>query len=243
MPNSASRILEIVKKLQDSNPNKQLINIWAELFGIELKDSKDYFAITKLVDSIRCETEIFREEMRKTPISENLYLPAISRFEGILSPMILHENWNNHKNSISHTTAITFGFCSEILTNEEEQISEHEINEITGLIDELEGLLNGSQLPLRLQKLIVDHVALIRQAIAEYPISGSKALKNAFIAASGDLIVAKDTIQSNRDTLEVSKLANVWDKVIKAAEAVIKAEKVYQIGQEVIDTILQISPI
>lgn len=99
-------------------------------------------------------------------------------------------------------------------------------------VQELEKLLATSTIPSSLRELIAHHIKIIRKALAEYPIAGAKALREAARTAIGDFVEAQDTINTHRDSPEVTKLGAIWKHVNDAAGIALKTEKLAQLAQK-----------
>jgi hypothetical protein len=72
------------------------------------------------------------------------------------------------------------------------------LDEILECVQELRASLVDSQLPQRLRQLIDHHIILIERALAEYPIYGVKALREAVYTGIGELIKVKETVNDNK---------------------------------------------
>lgn len=231
--NSASRLVALLKGIPSHPDNTQTLEVWAKLFQvIEQNPNRKSGAVAERLSAMYRELEVVREQMQKANYSEKLYAPAISKIEHALSAMLLPSTWNQARQYLTAETFVALEFCSEILPDEEAQIAAEDLTEISKRVEELASSLSDSQLPLRLRGLIEHHVSLIRRALAEYPISGAKALREAARTALGELVEVKDAVKSNRDAPEISKLGAVWKKVNEVADVALKAEKLAHLGQK-----------
>jgi hypothetical protein len=231
--NSASRLVSLLKSIPGHPDNTQTLEVWAALFGIkEPNANKKSAAVAELLATMYRELELIREQMQNASFSENLYSSSITRIEHALSTMLLPATWNQVRQYLTPETFIALSFCGEILPDEETQIEPSDLTEIHALIDELNASLTNSQLPPRLNNLVKHHVDLIRRALAEYPISGAKSLREAARTALGELIEEKEAVAANREAPEINKLGSIWKKVNETADIALKAEKLSQLGQK-----------
>lgn len=231
--NSASRVVGLLQKIPGHPDNTQTLEVWALLFGVtENKTNKKSSVVAERLGALYRELEIIRNQMEKANFSEKLYVPALTKVEHALSMMLLPGTWNQARQYLTAETYVALEFCSEILPDEETQIDSVELAEINMRVDELAELLAYSKLPARLLELIEHHIDLIRRALAEYPITGAKVLREAARTALGELIEVRETIESNRNSPEVSKLGSLWKKVNESADTALKAEKIAQLGQK-----------
>ena len=231
--NSASRLVALLKSIPSHPDNTQTIEVWAKLFQVtEQNANRKSGAVAERLSAMYRELEVVREQMQRANYSEKLYAPAIAKVEYALSTMLLPATWNQARQYLTAETFVALEFCSEILPDEEAQIAPEELAEISKRVEELASSLSGSQLPQRLRALVEHHVSLIRRALAEYPISGAKALREVARTALGELVELKDAVKSNRGAPEIGKLGAVWKKVNEAADVALKADKLAQVGQK-----------
>lgn len=115
---------------------------------------------------------------------------------------------------------------------EEIEISNEDFREIVSLVNSLELFLGESNLPSSLVALIRRHIKEAELALAEYPLRGAIALKEAMKAAIGDLIVDQDAYEKLPPEAS-SKLKKLWSQVNRAADGAIKAEGLIQVGGRV----------
>lgn len=230
--NSASRLVELLQSVPSHPDNTQVLEVWVKLFAIsEQNPNKKSAVVAERLSAMYRELEIVREQMQKANFSESLYESSISRVEQALSTMLLPGSWNQVRQYLTPETFVALSFCGEILPDEETQISSQELTEIKAQVEELQASLANSQLPLRLRALVQHHINLILTALAEYPISGAKALREAARTALGEIVEVKEVLEANREASEISKLGEVWKKVNQAADIALKAEKLAQLGQ------------
>ena len=180
--------------------------------------------------------------MAKAGFSEGLYANALNAFESAFSPMLLPHTWNSARQHLTAENLLALSFCSEILPDEESEITQSELDEIRGLVSELNQLLADSTLPGRLRALLAHHVELMLQALAEYPIAGAKALREAARTGLGELIEAKDIVVEHQASKEVSKLGEAWKKFNNAADLALKADKLLQLGHKAWEVLSSVWP-
>ena len=231
--NSASRLVSLIKGIPGHPDNTQTLEVWAKLFEVnESNANRKSGAVAERLSAMYHELEVVRDQMAKANYSEKPYAPAISKVEHAQSMMLLPSTWNQARQYLTPETLVALEFCSEILPDEEAQIAPDELAAIGKQVEELASSLSTSQLPARLRSLVEHHVSLIRRALAEYPITGAKALREAARTALGELVEVKETVKANRNAPEISKLGAVWKKVNEAADVALKAEKLAQLGQK-----------
>lgn len=231
--NSASRLVALLQSIPAHPDNTQTLEVWAKLFDVgEQNPNKKAAVVGERLSAMYRELELMCEQMQKANFSEDLYASSASRVEQALSTMLLPATWNQARQYLTPETFVALSFCGEILPDEETQIGSEELSEIRAQIEVLRASLADSQLPPRLHALVEHHIKLILTALAEYPISGAKVLREAARTALGEIIEVKETITEYREAREISKLGEVWKKVNQTADIALKAEKLAQLGQK-----------
>lgn len=236
--NSASRLYSLLEQSLNEVDSAQILEVWAKLLGVsESSANRKAALVSERLRWMYRELELVVAQMHLLDYSEKLYASAISNIEHAMSTMILSGTWSQAKQYLGRDTLVALAFCSEILPDEESQISADELGQIQALIDELCLSISPSELPPRLVTLIQHHIDLIQHALAEYPITGAKALREAARTGLGELIEVKETVKASRETSEISKLGAAWKKVNQVADAALKTDKLAQLGQKAWDAL------
>lgn len=230
--NSAARLHRILEQAHSQADGTQTLEAWATLFRVsEQHPIKRVVAVGELVHSMHRELEIAATGLADKDFSKPLYETAFSRIENALSPMLFPSQWNSVKQYLTPDTLLALAFCSEILPNEESEISPEELSEICSKVLELRAALSEGDLPARLRSLILHHIELIEHALADYQIIGAKALREAGRTALGEMIEVRDGISAAQNNPAVSKLGSLWQTVNKAADHALKFDGLTQLGQ------------
>ena len=190
--NSIYRIHALLTKIPPVTQNTQVLEVWVQLFELtESNPNKKAATVAEQLGWLLREVELAKSELKNTGHSANLYESALIHLEQAFSPMLLSNSWNSVQQYLDAQTLQTLAIYSQVVPNEEELIKQDDLNELYARIAELEEFLKTSELPSRLQTLIERHINLIRQALAEYPIAGAKALIEARRSAVGELLELK----------------------------------------------------
>jgi hypothetical protein len=231
--NSASRLHSLLELALNEPDGTPVLEVWARIFGVsESNVIRKASLISERLRWMHRELDLVTEQMHESGYSENLYASALSNIEHALSALILPGTWNQAKQYLGSANLLALAFCSEILADEESQISADELGQIQGLVDDLRSSLSVSDLPSRLVELILHHIDLIQRAIAEYPITGAKSLREAARTGIGELIEIKEAVKTHRADPQISRLGVLWKKVNVVADTALKTEKLAQLGQK-----------
>ncbi|MBC8017458.1 MAG: hypothetical protein H7X83_02915 [Verrucomicrobia bacterium] len=230
--NAASRLHTILSQTVGMSTSATSLAIWENVFQIqgEANDARKALIISERLRWLHQELEIARSQMGQANISENLYTAAFNNIEQALSTLLLSTTWNNGAQYLKPETLVALEFCSEILPDEESLIESETLDEIRSMVQELESLLEKTNLPESLITLILHHIELINRALDQYPVIGAMALREAARSAIGELIEANEAVKANSGSEEVSQLGKIWTKLNNAADIAIKADKISQIG-------------
>lgn len=232
--NSASRMYAFLISIPSHADNTQNLSAWATALGIkEIDTSRQARLVSERLAELSRELDHIRDGMKSANFSPHLYTRALAALDAAFSPMYLSSSWSHVKQQLKVEHMLALQFCGEILPDEEDEIQQADLDEISSLLAELESLsVNHDQIPDRLRRLIENQVAQIRAAVASYKIAGAKVLREAVRASYGELVEAKDLINEHKNSPAISKLAEVWRKVNNVADVALKVDGVVQLGQK-----------
>ena len=241
--NGVSRILGIIEPLVQVPDDQQTVMVWAKAFSIE---SGQVLKVAQVVATrlgcMQRELNAVSRSLAAKGLSEHLYSKALSDIESAISPMLLSTSWHNIKQYFPEANLVALRFCSEILPDEEAEISPDDLATICARVSELRELVTGAKLSDRVRDLILHQLDLIEQALAEYPIAGVKALREAFHRGVGEIVEANDALKTERDAPTVSKLGELWKTFFEILDKALKAEQAVQLGQKIYEAIVAILP-
>lgn len=237
--NSVSRIHETLLSVTGASTQTSVIDVWAHTFDVKETDTLKKAALVseKLVLMLD-ELQLAENEISKT-FSNAAYAKLITSLNNAFSPILLSASWNSVQQYLSSDVMSSLAIFREALPNEEELISADELNELHARISELENFLENSSLPERVIQLIKRHIALIREALSNYKISGAKALIAARRAAYGQFFEVNEVLNPDFNPEEISKLKIIWSTVNKLTDSALKAYGLYEIGKEALPALEQ----
>jgi hypothetical protein len=239
--NSASRLIALLSSIPNHAANTQTLSVWAGVFKISETNSYQCAnLVSERLGSMYRELAVIRKQMQVAGFSENLYEPALASLESGFSVTRFNEGWSGIQPWFKPEVMIALNYCSEIIPNEEAEISQDALNGIQAELDELQALLADAQLPESLRTLIQHHIDLIFNALAEYPVSGAKALREALRSGVGEIIESTETIKENHQNPAVTKLKDVWKNVNEAVDFALRTERTVQLGHKVYEFIEKI---
>lgn len=242
--NSATRLRHILIQAESIHDNTPVVDAWASIFGItEPNQSKKSSFVSSNIRLMLDELESVRSQMKHMDFSEELYLPALSQIENTLSIMYLGSSWNQVKQYLRPETLCSLAYCTEILPDEESQISQDDMEAIQTLLDQLRSSLADSQVPDRLKKLIEAHIKLIETALSEYQIIGERALRQAIRSGIGGIAEVQNIIRENNSAPIIRTLGELWKKVSEASDNAQRIDAIAQLGKNAWELIANILPL
>ena len=211
-------------------PSDSAIAGWLRVFDItSTQMNRDFVLVNHRLQLLLDELDVLRDKLHLLSVSPTVYQPSLAKLDNALSPAILHAKAEHVRQYLSEDVYTGLAFSSELLPEEEEAISADDFGEFVGLVNQLELLLQDSSLPSSLVVLIRRHIRLAELAIAQYPIRGAIALKDAVKFAVGDLAFEGELLRpAGRENAE--KVQRVWKKANDMADGAIKIDNLVQLG-------------
>lgn len=235
--NSASRIHALLSAAIQQ-PDKAIWGVWADVFEVKgVDDTETAELVLERLHWLQIELQLLRSQVEQLPLSKHLYEGALTRIRSIISPLNLPAGWQGLRGNLSPDVLLALAFLNEALPDEESAIPPSELQAIILQIEELSEALTDASLPASLRTLIEHHIHLIRTALAQYKISGARALREAGRTALGEIIERKEELKTEKGAEVVSRLGKVWKHVNSAADIALKAEKMAQLGHRAWDVI------
>ena len=241
--NSASRLLKILRRVASQSPNAPTLDVWASAFDIDTSEPGSQFRVAERIEALLIEIKAIRIGMAKKGFSDTLYDGPLGRVQGVLTLHMLVQGWGSSSPQLTEQLVLhPLAFCAEILPNEENEISSEEISELEKLLSEFELAETLADIPDALRDLIDRHVALIRDALRMYAITGASSLRKAVRAATGDLVEAQEVIVANKGKPAVAKFGHLWKRVDQISGGLIKAEKIGRIASDAAEWLTKLLP-
>lgn len=224
--NSASRLHLILDEGSALSGDTATLKAWALL--LHMKEPYDVglsIDVSERLLWLNQELEILKRQLPRAGIHEQRQDSVLKHIEQALSPVYLASDWKKVKQFLSADTITSLQQWAETLPETENPIEYEEMEAIHAQAEEIEGLLDSSALHEELKFLVSRHVKSIRRAIARYPISGCRALKEGAYVAFGELTDIEEALKESRNKPEISKLIDVWNKLNQLANRATVEEK------------------
>ena len=230
--NTAQRIYDILVQAAKQPENASTIDVWSEVLGIsEQGKHKKVAEVSLRLSMLHGEVELLSSQMEGTQIPEQVYGAPLRKVEAAITAQNLGAAWKSYKSHLSPEVLLSLRYNAALLGDQEQSISEEEIKSLLDEIEALEQTLTDSALSPEIVSFISKQLASIRQALGEYKIKGANAIKETVHKAAGELIENKELITPNKDSEEIGRLAQLWQRFTQMGDAIIKTDNVLESSQ------------
>lgn len=236
--NPASRLRDLVSPLVDTKGETQVLQIWAEAFGVfGSPNSPEYDTeVMGSLQLVRHEIDAIRTHMTsRTDFSPHLYDKSLKVLTKITMAQNLSQKWNNLQRLLSADIILALDWCSEIMPDESQEVSEQLIADIQQKVDDLESALQNDEIPLSLQALGNRHLTLLKRALRNTKVAGKKAFRQAMYEAHADIIDNAEVIVANEARPIMRILREVWAKVKVTSGIVWELDKIGGAGRKALE--------
>lgn len=230
--NSAYRVYQILQKAAQQDPGRATGWIWANVFGygkgepeqtdeLSTRDTD----VARALALLRDEIINARDQMLATDLSNDLYEDAFGGALKAISASSLRTGWSDFRQHLTQDRLLAIRFCSEVLPDQERLIDKKDLDDIEAQLASLRATIDERDLPADVRRFILGLVRTIERAIKDYPVSGAKAYRNAFVDAVASYGENEILIQENKGVSEMKTLDRIWKKftdVTQKAETIQK---------------------
>lgn len=233
--NCASRLHRTLFTWTSVRPQEPALRGWLDVLGLEqTREARAFQQAAQRIQLLSDEVDILRTRLAVKGVHESLYDPVLRKVEESLSLSLLVQRCEHVRQYLTDDVFVGLGLCSALLPDEEDTISAEEFQTLVGIISELELLLLDEGLPTSLTALIRRHIRAAEMAIAQYPIRGAAALKDAVRFMAGNVMLDRDLIDQSLPPEQAEKLRSLVQRLNSVADSVIKVDNLLQIGSRAI---------
>lgn len=255
----AARILNIHSRLINKGrpDSHSMLVVWAEIFGIPTDSPHLEDWVIEAALAFRAEVDLTSKQLDALGVPSELTTSVFPRLRNTANPVVFNNQWGSHKASLqAPECALVLSWSAWVMQRlGEAGIEQEQFAAIVAHLEELEQLLQATEMPPALHAFVQRQIDDIRSALRMYPIQGVKALRKAVDTATGAFAAPDEAVvdgykKAGPEAKSVFKKA--YDVLKQAAEATGHAEKlkntveaiygsaaphVKAIGQSVIDMI------
>lgn len=230
--NTAKRICDLLEIARREGDGAKVWEVWAKTFGIPKGAQNKVMAeIAMRLALLHGQIEFLSAQMGETEIPEKVYGPPLKQVEAAISSQALSSQWKAFKARITPEVMLALRYNAALLGAQEQPIDEKELASLIEEINHLERMLADSQLAPAVLSLIQNQIDEIRKALNEYRIRGATAVKDVVRKAAGELIEKRQVLEEGSGSEEVSRLAEIWRRVINIGDATTRVSGAIQSGK------------
>ncbi|HCH1966146.1 TPA: hypothetical protein NKR26_002434 [Vibrio parahaemolyticus] len=225
--NPAGRLYSLLRDAS-AQPGKQPARVvWAKVLNADAKSDSD---ITRKIIALFQLSEEVQNIIRVIEdVNTDLYLSSFPQVEKAFFPLNLGASWSTYQQHLDKGVMTSLQFCAELLSTKyvEEKISDEDLEQITGMINELFQVIADSSLDSALRMTLLEEVERLRTALVMYQIKGAKGLKQSLQATIGMVVANQEELsvaaQSHSDVID--RLGQLIDKIDMFTAKALKVHK------------------
>lgn len=234
--NPAARLLDIYDKLCHQSNDYQMVQTWADVFGIDKESPHCEDDVTACVVALRAEIAFTRVRLDSYSVEAHLTSPGFERLKNVAAPGQLHQKWHGHRGNIQPPECRkVFEWAAWALRDEDE--GDMPAEDMTGLRAELESLENSlreTEMSTYLRDFIQRQVDTIRAALRVYGVQGARPLQEALQKVAGAYTLERARVEAEHSAApETAKgvFAKAGRVIKKTAEVCDNLDKVKKFGE------------
>ena len=240
--NPGERLLHIYESLYGQQEDRNMVQTWGVVFGIESADPHHDDHVAVCVMALRAELILARGKLDVLGVPRELTSPGFERLRDLAAPGQFNTNWSQHKGTIHPPeNKKVFQWVAWALRDDAEaDMPAEEMKALLVELDSLESALQSSELSPYLRDFIKRQVDTIRAALRVYGVQGAKPLKEALTKVVGAYTMEGARVEAEhkqapeeakgllkKATEIVQKTAEVCDNLSKVGEF---GKKAYEVG-------------
>lgn len=227
LTNPAKRILNLVQQAQGKPDKQPMGEAWGEVLGLDKEVARlQPHEVYEKLRFVRSELDLLQNLMKETTLSSEVYEPYLQRVRNTIAVNNLDSPWGNFKSNLQNDTLLSLKVCSDVLPSEPD-IDQTELENILSAIHEIKLEIENGSLSTGMHDFLLSQLAIMENAIQNYPIAGGSAIRKAFTDGFTDLATHADNISSptDEDIKYSSKVYGVWGSIKIAGEEFVKADR------------------
>lgn len=126
-----------------------------------------------------------------------------------------HQHWTQVQQHLTPEILGPFAIFAEALPEGEVELTEADLKDLKKVVGDLAQHVAVADLPPNAIRFLLDQLRLIEIAIAEYPIRGSAAFRDASVGAAANWADPPTEVRDNITREEVQKVAGLWSRFEK----------------------------
>lgn len=256
--NAAQRVLDHLNRVGKIQDNVTFPQGLVALFGPLPEGEEPYRIHARRLEALLGQVDKAVNGLKAANFPDDLFVHQVARVRNGLSPSNFNQKWAHVKHFITDAERVCFAWMAYGLRNEEVQLDEADV---AALVEQAEALLQSpviGSLPEHVRRALSDYLRALKQAAADYPISGVEPISRAARDLASELATEVDIVNAAAEGTEEGSdfkrdaklllakcgqvIAKAWDKTVKAADGADKILKLVEHGQKILEVIGKLPP-
>ncbi|NBB75604.1 MAG: hypothetical protein GVY35_18325 [Bacteroidetes bacterium] len=199
--NPAGRLWHILNDAKKKGANLRTREVWGEVFDIDKNSTSQI--LEKQGEVIHLLMDVKRSIGGIDGLNKDLYLRQLPSIENALANVRLSDKWEGFKNRLDDATMLSLAHCADKLSEYSNEIvlSQDDLQSLRKDVEALiDRILDGPTINPKLQEILLEHLEVIRRAIINYNLYGSKGLKEAVETATGAVYLNREIFEAEKDS-------------------------------------------
>ncbi len=234
--NSASRLLAIVLKGLTLSDTESCAAAWATIFAVsDLADPERMYELARLLGLVHKELVSVRQTMQANErFTREEWEWPLQRVEQGLQVAHLPHSWNTAKQFFGPEVVRSLRFLSRILPDESSAVRDDEVATLIDELNALERSVREGNLPADLKLFLFGQIDILRRAVREYRIRGTRAFREAAYECVIHWKENEEVVDAKANAEHVQWWHRIWEQVVTWGNRAEKAEKVISAGTKLL---------
>jgi hypothetical protein len=230
--NPASRVLALIDAVFSHPDGSSVLMVWRQILSVAADDVTVSYKVAAKLALVFEEIELLEAQLRRENIlGPDMYLPALNQAREAFTPLRLGSSIGGVKAILQGEHHRTFQMLVAIIRTNEVEASFDEIQELHGLISDMQEMIAASNLSPQLIALLQNHVDALRRAISSYQINGPRCISEALRLLQLEMLPAEEAILAQASSPEFTLLQKIWAKATAVAVPAGTVNDLYGVAQ------------
>lgn len=209
--NSAGRLYRIFHEMLSYHDNTAMRDVWKKVLGVN-DTKKSLHEISRKLELIIDELDQAHATIKASNISTNLYETAFQSAYKLTSFETITGLFSDYKRFLSEAFFTSFGFCTEITSDEPNEFTKEQLTELLADTYDLWEKVEKGDLPASVKNFVYNQLNIIRDAINNSKIIGAKAFKKGLDEAMPWFAEFREEVAPYGNTEEITQLMEIMQK-------------------------------
>lgn len=217
--NAAHRLDHFVRQAVTFPDGTSTVEVWTQVFGITDSDAPTTAVeVVRMVGLLRKQVIEVRGKMQNTSVRPVRYEDGLNNILLGLDVQNLSAQWTDYNRYLRPDIISVLGWCADSLPAEEEVIDTEDLDRFKEEVRTFGDRIAASSVPDYVKSFALEQVAIIEQAIRDYPVVGARAFKRGYVEAFFNFSENQNTYLEREDEEEMQELRGFWGQLQNYAQ-------------------------